>query len=139
MSPAAAAVRVLIVDDEEDLVTALVERLNLRGFEARGVTTGAAALAELAAAPSDVVVLDVKMPALGGLEVFRRIGDQWPGLPVILLTGLGSAQDAERGMELGAFDYLMKPVKIDHLARVVRAAAAARTQDQPPVEGNREA
>jgi DNA-binding response OmpR family regulator len=125
-----ALVRVLIVDDEEDLVTALVERLNLRGFEARGVTTGAEALAYLADAPCDVVVLDVKMPALGGLEVFRRIREQWPTLQVVLLTGLGSAQDAERGMQLGAFDYLMKPVKIDHLVRVVQAAA--RKQDQAP-------
>lgn len=123
--------RVLIVDDEEDLVTALVERLNLRGFEAQGVTTGAAALAHLATAPCDVVVLDVKMPALGGLEVFRRIKEQWPTVAVVLLTGLGSGQDAERGMQLGAFDYLMKPVKIDHLARVVQAAAA-RGQAQSP-------
>ena len=125
--------RVLIVDDEEDLVTALVERLNLRGFETHGVTTGAAALAHLAAAPCEVVVLDVKMPALGGLEVFRRIRDQWPAVQVVLLTGLGSAQDAERGMELGAFDYLMKPVKIDHLVRVVQAAAA-RIPERPPAQ-----
>ncbi len=67
------ALRVLIVDDEEELVSALVERLNLRGFPARGVTTGAEALAVLAGQDCDVVLLDVKMPGLGGLEVIRRI------------------------------------------------------------------
>jgi DNA-binding response OmpR family regulator len=134
MTATSAAVRILIVDDEEDLVTALVERLNLRGFAAHGVTTGADALAALAASPCDVLVLDLKMPALGGLEVFRRVRQQWPGLAVVLLTGLGSAQDAERGMQLGAFDYLMKPVKIDHLVRVVQAAAA-RTRNQPSSGG----
>jgi DNA-binding response OmpR family regulator len=123
--------RVLIVDDEEDLVTALVERLNLRGFQAAGVTTGAQALAHLAEQPCDVVVLDLKMPGLGGLDVFRRVRAQRPSLEVVLLTGLGSAQDAERGMQLGAFDYLMKPVKIDHLVRVLRAAVARGREQQP--------
>jgi two-component system OmpR family response regulator len=124
------ALRVLIVDDEEDLVTALVERLNLRGFRAEGVTTGTDALTHLARASCDVVLLDVKMPGLGGLEVIKRIKQQQPSPAVVLLTGLGSSQDAERGMALGAFDYLMKPVKIDHLVRVL-TAAAARTRAQP--------
>jgi DNA-binding response OmpR family regulator len=114
--------RVLIVDDEEDLVTALVERLNLRGFQAAGVTTGAQALAHLAEQPCDVVVLDLKMPGLGGLDVFRRVRAQRPSLEVVLLTGLGSAQDAERGMQLGAFD---------HLVRVLRAAVARGREQQP--------
>ena len=65
------ALRVLIVDDEDELVSALVERLNLRGFQAKGVTTGEEALAYLADAPCDVVLLDVKMPGLGGLEVIE--------------------------------------------------------------------
>ena len=123
--------RILIVDDEEDLVTALVERLNLRGFQAMGVTTGTQALVQLAEQPCDVVVLDLKMPGIGGLDVFRRIREQWPVLEVVLLTGLGSAQDAERGMQLGAFDYLMKPVKIDHLVRVLHAAVARARERQP--------
>lgn len=114
--------RVLVVDDEEELVGALVERLNLRGFDATGVTTGEAALDHLTETPCDVVVLDVKMPGLGGLEVIRRIKSGHPHLQVILLTGHGSAQDAERGMELGAFDYLMKPLKIEDLIRVLFSA-----------------
>jgi len=118
------ALKVLIVDDEEELVSALEERLRLRGFEARGVTTGADALAFLDTEPCDVVVLDVKMPGLGGIEVIRRIKRQRPRLEVILLTGHGSSVSVEEGMEAGAFEYLMKPVKIDDLARVLRSAGA---------------
>ncbi len=119
-----ASVRILIVDDEDELVSALVERLNLRGFQAEGVTTGAEALARLADTPFDVVLLDVKMPELGGLEVIKRIKEGRPNLEVILLTGHSSAQDAEKGKMLGAFDYLMKPVKIDDLIRILLLAGA---------------
>ena len=122
------AVRVLIVDDEGELVSALVERLNLRGFQAAGVTTGVEALAYLADTSVDVVVLDVKMPGLGGLEVIRRIKEQRANLQVILLTGHGSAQDAERGMELGAYDYLMKPLKIDELVPLLLAASSGEVK-----------
>ena len=123
--------RVLIVDDEAELVSALVERLTLRGFEAAGVTSGDAALAHLAATPCDVVLLDVKMPGLGGLEVIRRIKAAHADLQVVLLTGHGSARDAERGMELGAFDYLMKPVRIDDLIRVLLSASQRQAHGPP--------
>jgi DNA-binding response OmpR family regulator len=114
--------RVLIVDDEAELVSALQERLNLRGFQASGVTTGAEALSLLAETPFDVVLLDLKMPGVGGLEVIRRIKAEQPGLQVILLTGWGSEEDAEKGKALGAYDYLMKPVGISDLVRVLLAA-----------------
>jgi len=116
--------RVLIVDDEGELVNALEERLNLRGFQAKGVTTGAEALSYLAETPCDVVLVDVKMPGLGGLQLVKKIKEGQPKLGVILLTGHGSAKDAEEGIRLGAFDYLMKPVKIDDLVRVLHSAAA---------------
>ena len=114
--------RVLIVDDEDELVSALEERLNLRGFDAKGLTTGAEALAYLENTPCDVVLLDVKMPGIGGLEVIRRIKEQRPKLEVILLSGHGAAQDVKIGMGLGAFDYLMKPVDIDVLVRTLLSA-----------------
>jgi DNA-binding NtrC family response regulator len=118
------ALRILIVDDEEELVSALVERLTLRGFQAKGVTTGAEALAYLKDATCDVVLLDVKMPGIGGLEVIKDIKEIQPSLEVILLTGHSSEKDAEIGMTLGAFDYIMKPAKIDDLLRVLRSAGA---------------
>jgi DNA-binding response OmpR family regulator len=131
-----AALRILIVDDEDELVSALEERLNLRGFRATGVTTGVEALAYLTDTPCDVVLLDVKMPGLGGLEVIKKIKEERPSLQVILLTGRGSSEEAEQGMKLGAFDYLMKPVKIDELVRVLRAAAA-REEGRVPRGGSK--
>jgi two-component system OmpR family response regulator len=118
------ALHVLIVDDETELVSALKERLALRGFVTEGVTTGQDALDFLDAEPCDVVLLDVKMPGLGGLEVIRRIKHRHPHLEVILLTGHGSEQSVEEGMSLGAFDYLMKPVKIDNLVNIISAAGS---------------
>ncbi len=117
-------IRVLIVDDEDELVSALEQRLNLRDFQAKGVTTGAEALAYLAETPCDVVLLDVKMPGIGGLELIKRIKEERPNLQVILLTGWSSAEDAEKGKQLGAYDYLMKPVKIDDLVKALLSAAS---------------
>lgn len=114
--------RVLIVDDEEEFVNPLVERLNLRGFEARGVTSGEKALELIASSGFDVVLLDVKMPGLGGLDLIRSIREQHPGLKVILLTGHTSAQDERTGQELGCFEYLIKPVNIDQLVEIFHRA-----------------
>jgi DNA-binding response OmpR family regulator len=122
--------RMLFVDDEEELVSALTERLELRGIITVGATRGAEALEYIDGQDFDIVVLDVKMPGLGGLEVIERIKAAHPGLPVILLSGHGSEDDAERGLELGAFDYLMKPVKIDALLATCRKAVAAARLSQ---------
>jgi two-component system OmpR family response regulator len=81
-----------------------------------------------------VVLLDVKMPGLGGLEVIRRIKTNDPHLEVILLTGHGSVKSVEEGMALGAFDYLMKPVKIDNLVRILAAAGAKSGGTAPDAE-----
>jgi DNA-binding response OmpR family regulator len=125
------ALRILIVDDEEELVSALEERLYLRGFQAKGVTTGEKALAHLANEPCDVVLLDVKMPGLGGLDVLKTIKEGTSSPQVILLTGHSSVQDAEKGMGLGAFDYLMKPIQIDELIGVLRSAGARKATGDP--------
>ena len=115
-------IRVLIVDDEDQFVDAVVERLRLRGLEADGVTSGDEAMEFLRRSPYDVVLLDVKMPGLGGLEMIRKVKEGWPGLRVVLLTGHASTQDAEEGKRLGAFEYVMKPVNIDDLTGIIRAA-----------------
>ena len=128
------AIHVLIVDDEAELASALSERLTLRGFEAEGVTTGAEALAFLETEPCDLVLLELGMPGLGGMEVVRRIKVARPELAVILLTGHGSERSVEEGMALGAFDYLLKPVKIDDLVRTLRAAGSKRCEGSPRVE-----
>ena len=70
-----------------------------------------------------MALLDVKMPGLGGIELIRHIKRERPGLEVVMLTGHGSTKDAEEGKALGAFDYLMMPVKFESLLEILRAAA----------------
>jgi len=118
-------VQVLVVDDEGELVSALAERLALRGFSARGVTSGEAALICLGEQSFDVVLVDVKMPGLGGLDLARAIRASWPDQPVVLLTGHTSAEDVATGNALGVAAYLMKPVDIEELSSALRAAATS--------------
>ena len=118
------AMRVLLVDDEEELVTTLAERLKIRGIEATAVTSGKEALDRIAAGEFDVVLLDVKMPGLGGIDVLRQIKNQQPRLPVILITGHVSSEDGEAGTRQGAFDCVVKPVNIDVLIGKMREAVA---------------
>ncbi|MFH1530127.1 MAG: response regulator [Pseudomonadota bacterium] len=124
------SIRVLIVDDEGQFVDAVVERLQLRGFDADGVTNGHDALEKMSQNLYDVVLLDVKMPGLGGLDVIRTLKEQWPSLQVVMLSGHGSTTDAEEGMQLGAFKYLMKPVNIDALVSVLRSASERNRDDE---------
>jgi DNA-binding NtrC family response regulator len=114
--------RVLFVDDEEALVSAVVERLELRDIEACGAINGAEALQMLDAQEFSVVVLDVRMPGLGGLDTLRRIKHVYPNLEVVMLSGHGSTEDVEEGLRLGAFAYLQKPVDIEELVDLIRTA-----------------
>ena len=117
-------VRVLFVDDEEELVAAVVERLQLRGIHASGATSGSDALKKVEENGFEVVVLDVRMPGMGGFDVIQKIKHKHPDIEVVLLSGHGSAEDVDEGLRLGAFDYLQKPVDIGHLVDIVRRAAA---------------
>jgi len=119
--------RVLLVDDEEEFVAALSERLTLRGIEVDSALNGEEALARLVEKDFEVVILDVMMPGLGGLQVLRQIKSTHPNTQVILLTGHGSTREGIEGMRLGAFDYLIKPVDIEEmLAKMKEAAKTAR-------------
>jgi DNA-binding NtrC family response regulator len=106
---------VLLVDDEEDFLRTIIKRLAKRGLKAQGASRGEQALAMLAEEPRDVVVLDVKMPGMDGLEVLKRIKASWPATEVIMLTGHASIDAAMEGMGCGAFDYLMKPADLEDL------------------------
>ena len=121
---------VLVVDDEGEFVDAVVERLNLRGFDAKGATNGREALKCMHQRSYNVVLLDVKMPELGGLEVIRKVKETWPNLQVVLLTGHGSSQDAEEGIQLGAYKYLMKPVNIEDLISILREASEIKLDEK---------
>ena len=117
--------KVLLVDDEVEFVTTLAERLRLRGLDASIATDGTEALKLIDADRPQVVVLDVLMPGLGGLAVLDQIRTTDPQIKVILLTGRGSAQEGDRGIPQGAFDYLIKPVNIDELIEKMREALNA--------------
>ena len=106
---------VLVVDDEEEFVVTLVKRLNLRHVEASGTGSGSEALLWIDREPVDVVVLDVKMPDMDGIEVLREIKSRHPLVEVIMLTGHARLEVAIEGLEAGAFDYLMKPINMDEL------------------------
>jgi DNA-binding NtrC family response regulator len=107
--------RVLLVDDETEFLETLVKRLKKRKLDVVSAVSGKDALATLGAEPIDVVVLDVKMPDMDGIETLKEIKKISPQVEVIMLTGHASVEVAIQGMELGAFDYLMKPMDIDEL------------------------
>jgi DNA-binding response OmpR family regulator len=115
--------KVLLVDDEQEFVTTLAERLELRGMHVKIATDGEMALGLVETDPPQVVVLDVMMPGLSGMEVLERIKAVESRIQVILLTGHGGTKDGIKGMQLGAFDYLIKPVDIDELIEKLNEAA----------------
>lgn len=121
--------RALIVDDEVDLVSTLVERLDIRGIEAVGVQTGNDAIARVKAEDFDVVVLDVKLKGESGVEVMKRIKKVRWSLPVILLTGHMSQESSEEGLKAGAIDYIIKPIDIAALIRKMEEAIATYSDD----------
>lgn len=116
---------ILLVDDKEEFVSALSNRLLLHGMEVHTATKGEDALAMLQEKTTDVVVLDVVMPGMDGLETLRRIKETYPHIQVILLTGHASTKEGIEGMRLGAFDYLMKPVDIEVLIAKMKACIKA--------------
>lgn len=123
--------RLMFVDDEEELVSALVERLELRGIDAIGVTSGDEALEHLREESFDVVIIDVKMPGIGGLEVLRTVSRRYPNVKVILMTGHGSAKDSEIGRRLGAVAYLQKPVDLEDLLATIQLATDSKERVHP--------
>ena len=115
-------IRILIVDDEAEAGEILGLRLKRRGCTPAYMPGGREALDYLAKETPDVVILDVKMPGMDGLETLQRIRKDHPSLPVIILSGHADMQDAARGMELGAFFYLLKPVNIEELCHKIEDA-----------------
>ncbi len=114
--------KVLFVDDEVEFIETLMKRIHKRGMTVSGVGSGAEALAWLAQHEVDVVVLDVKMPEMDGIQTLREIKKVKPLVEVIMLTGHANLESASEGMAIGAFDYLMKPFNIDELLYKVQDA-----------------
>jgi len=117
---------VLLVDDEKEFVVALAERLAMRRLSTRIAFSGEEALELVGQKAPDVVVLDLKMPGMNGLDVLRLLKKSHPQVPVIMLTAHGSERDREAGKLLGAFDQLQKPVEIGALIRSMKEACGHR-------------
>lgn len=107
--------KVLIVDDEEDFVEMFSLRLKGQGERVSTAFSGKQALDVLKKKSIDVVILDIRMPEMDGIETLKQIKASYPLVEVILLTGHGSAETAVEGMKLGAFDYLMKPADFEDI------------------------
>ena len=114
--------KVLLVDDEEDFVNSLSERLEMRDLGPKVALNGKQALESLDEDTPGVVVLDLKMPGMDGMEVLRRIRKAYPNVQVIILTGHGTDRDEEKAKKLGAFAYLQKPVDMDRLVDTLKKA-----------------
>ncbi len=123
------AARVLVVDDEKDLRALLEYALGEAGLSIGGAAGGREALARIAEAAPDLVVLDLLLPDIPGLDVLKAIRRDRPALPVILLTAKGEEIDRVLGLELGADDYVVKPFSVREL--VLRVKAVLRRGEAP--------
>ena len=127
-------VRVLLVDDEEQFVETLAQRLEARDFAVATAFNGDQALDYLKGKDVDVVVLDVLMPGLSGIDTLREMKKIRPLTEVIMLTGHATVETAIEGMKLGAFDYLMKPTEIEELVEKITKAHGRKTEQEERIQ-----
>lgn len=118
--------KVLLVDDEREFVQTLSERLKTRNLESSIAYDGEQALEMIEHEVPDVIVLDLRMPGIDGIETLRRVKKSHPEVEVIILTGHGSDQEQAEAEDLGAFAYLRKPVNVNELAQVMKKAYESR-------------
>jgi len=111
--------RVLLIDDEEELVATMQERLELRGITTEAVTTGHQGLERIQQSPFDVVVVDLKMPGLGGTEVVEVIRKVQPQVKVLLITGHGSGHGELDELANRGYKILLKPFRIERLIAMI--------------------
>ncbi len=132
------APRVLVADDDRAVRNALSVNLTKAGYHVTLVATAEEALDALHAAPCDVLLTDVKMPGMGGLELLRQVRTHWPDVRVVVMTGFGSVQDAVSAMKAGAADYIIKPIERDELLLLLDRALQTRALQRELVQLRRE-
>ncbi len=126
-----APIRVLLVDDETAFSTPLAKRLTRRGMDVSTAEDGTDAFAMLETGQIDVVVLDLLMPGINGMQVLKVIKKQFSQVQVIILTGNGRMSDGLKALAAGAYNFLFKPVEIDVLAKLIEEAAASAQTKKP--------
>lgn len=118
--------KVLLVDDEEDFISTLSQRLKVRGLDVTGATCGEEALELVEEKTFDIIVLDLAMPGMDGLETLKTIKDKHPDAEIIMLSGHGTVKTSIEAMKLGADDFLEKPVDIKELLNKIEEASHKR-------------
>ncbi len=113
--------KLLIIDDEVEFASTLCERLRLRGIDAEDVHSGTEGLKKTVEITPDIVILDLKMPDMNGIDVLAQIKKHDPGIEVIMLTGHGSGAAGMQAMEKGAISYIMKPVDFNELLEEINS------------------
>jgi DNA-binding NtrC family response regulator len=122
--------RLLIVDDEEQFVEALSERLSMRDYDVTTSLTGEDAIEKITNYNFDVVILDVRLPGIDGTEVLQEMKNLKPLTEVIMLTGHGTVEMAIEGMKLGAFDFLIKPCETEDLTEKIAKAHDRKAEQE---------
>ncbi len=118
--------KVLLVDDEVEFVSALTERLQLRNYDAKAATNATDALTSIEKDPPDVVLLDLKIPGMDGIDILKKIKENDPTIQVIMLTGHGDIESVEEAIRNGAIECVMKPVDIGELLVKIEQAKKKR-------------
>lgn len=124
--------RVLVVDDERFIREVLADFLGMEGYQVRTAEDGAAASRELDRSKYDVVITDLKMPNMGGLDLLREIERKSPEAVTIVMTGFGTVETAIDAMKRGAHDYVLKPFKVEQVLEIVRQGLEARSNGVGP-------
>ncbi|MFO0663424.1 MAG: response regulator [Polyangiaceae bacterium] len=112
--------RVLIVDDEKFIRDILADFLGMEGYQVRTAEDGAAALEELSRGPYDLILSDLKMPRMGGIELLQKVSEHSPSALTVIMTGFGTVETAIDAMKRGAYDYILKPFKMEEVIHVVQ-------------------
>ena len=125
---------ILVVDDEKYIREGLVAALEMDGYTGLQAQDGEEAWKTITAEPVDMVITDLRMPGMGGSELLKKIYTTYPTIPVVVLTGHGTIEDAVTAMQNGAVDFLTKPVNLDHLSVLIKRSLAGKDM----AEKNRE-
>lgn len=117
---------ILTIDDEENIRTGLADNFELEGYNVKQASNGKEGLALISKGDIDLVITDLRMDGISGEEVVRHVTTENPGIPIIVLTGHGSIEDATSAIKAGAYDFLTKPLDLDHLNLIVKNALKGR-------------
>lgn len=112
--------RILVVDDEENTRLALTRLLAKEGYDVKTAANGSEALNQIRSQPVELIITDLNMPVMNGLSFLRELNREQPASNVIMITAYGEVESYLEALNLGAFEYLNKPVKLDELKKVMR-------------------